>query len=228
MAKTPPTIIYDLDGTLVDTAPDLLHTLNVTLAGRGYKTVDPNDVADLVGHGAKAMLGRAFTKLGVVAEEAEVEEMFRRFLGNYEANLTQKGSAPYPGVLPVLGAFQAAGCAQGVCTNKFESGAVKLLNNLDMSQYFGTIVGGDTLPTRKPDPEHVLETIRRLGGDPAHAVMVGDSANDAISAREAGVACVLVDFGYTSIPAHELGADHVISHFGTLPEAVAALTGFTA
>lgn len=226
MTTRPPTIIYDLDGTLVDTAPDLLHTLNVTLADRGYRMVDPNDVADLVGNGARAMLGAAFTKLGVVADEAEVDAMFRNFLGHYEANLTQKGSAPYPGVLPVLTSYQAAGSFQAVCTNKFERGAVKLLGNLNMSGYFSAIVGGDTLAVRKPDAEHVLETIRRAGGDPAHSVMVGDSANDVNAAHAAGVPCVLVDFGYTAIPARELGAEKVISHFGTLPDAVAEITGF--
>ncbi|MGB0919733.1 MAG: HAD hydrolase-like protein [Alphaproteobacteria bacterium] len=226
MTKTPPTMIYDLDGTLVDTAPDLLHTLNLTLADRGYRTVDPNDVADFVGQGAKAMLGRAFTKLGVVTQEEEVDEMFRSFLGHYEANLTQKGSAPYPGVVPVLEAYQAAGGAQGVCTNKFESGAVKLLGNLNLSHFFGAIVGGDTLAVRKPDAEHVLETIRRVGGDPANSIMVGDSANDSLAAKAAGIPCVLVDFGYTAVPARELGADKVISHFGNLPDAVAEITGF--
>jgi len=223
--ESPLTIIYDLDGTLVDTAPDLVHTLNATLRRFDFRPVSPDDVGDLIGNGAKAMLERAFSLLGRPQEPESISFMFDHFLNHYVDNLTRHGSTPYPHVVNVLDAYKQAGVLQGVCTNKFQTGAEGVLRELDLHKYFPAIVGGDALAVRKPDPMHITETVRRLGGSPERAVMVGDSKNDAAAAQAAGIPVVLVTYGYTNIPVQQMGADIIIDSFDELPSAVKALTG---
>lgn len=218
-------IIYDLDGTLVDTAPDLVHTLNATLKKFEFNPVSHDDVGELIGNGAKAMLERAFKLLGKPQEPEFVSFMFDEFLNYYIDNLTRAGSTPYPHVEKVLTAFEGAGALQGVCTNKFQTGAEGVLRELNLARYFPAIVGGDALSVRKPDPMHITETIRRLGGSKEKAIMVGDSKNDAAAAQAAGIPVILVTYGYTSIPVTEMGADIIIDSFDELPGAIKAVTG---
>lgn len=219
------TIVYDLDGTLVDSAPDLLHTLNTVLNRFGYPQTDPDEIGNLVGNGAKAMLTRAFSLMGKPQEPAVLDHLFDEFLNHYVDNLTRHGTAPYPHVVEVLDAFDQAGVAQGICTNKFQTGAEGLLAELNLTRYFPAVLGGNALSVRKPDPLHVTETVRRLGGTLDKAVMVGDSKNDSAAAQAAGIPVILVSYGYTAEPAHKLGADMVIDRFDELPGAIKAVTG---
>ncbi len=214
-----PAILFDLDGTLVDTAPDLAASMNVLLVRRGRRQLELNHVRDMVGQGAKALMTKAMAATGTPATTAEIEEMYEEFLVYYGANIAET-SRPFPGVMTALETLRDAGCAMGVCTNKPESMSRLLLNTLDMGSYFSTIVGGDTLAVRKPDPEHVLETMRRLGGDLSATVMVGDSQADIVSAQAANVPAIAVTFGYTPEPVATYNPDRQIDHFDELVGAI--------
>lgn len=218
----PATILFDLDGTLVDTAPDLVATTNAVLAARSIEPVSYPVLRNMIGHGARAMLVTALEYRSVAASDEEVGAMHRAFLDHYEANIAVE-SAPFPRLDEALDALEAQGHRFAVCTNKYEALARRLLEALSLSQRFVRIVGPDTLGVAKPDPAHVLGAIRLAGGDAARAVMVGDSAADVDAAKAAGVPSVAVTFGYTATPAAELGASRVIDDYGELPGAVAAL-----
>lgn len=215
-------IVFDLDGTLVETAPDLHGALVHVLEAHGRRPVTLQDVRNIVGDGARATLERGFATTGAPLEAAAFEEAFQMFLRHYAANVARL-SRPFEGVEEVLTRFREAGAALGVCTNKPQGLSDSLLQQLDLTKYFGTIVGGDALPVRKPDPAHLTATIERLKRNGAPAVMVGDSRNDVAAARAAGVPVVLVSFGYTSTPVQELGGDIIIDHFRDLPAALAEL-----
>ncbi len=210
-----PAILFDLDGTLVDTAPDLAASMNVLLVRRGRSRLDLEDVRHMVGQGAKALMTKAMTATGTPATTDEIEEMYPEFLEYYGANIAVT-SRPFPGVMTALKTLRASGCAMGVCTNKPESMSRLLLDTLDMGAYFSSIVGGDTLAVRKPDPEHVLETMRRIGGEPAATVMVGDSQADIVAAQAANVPVIAVTFGYTEEPVATYRPDRQIDHFDDL------------
>jgi phosphoglycolate phosphatase len=165
---------------------------------------------------------------GIAANKAElsagdVDRLFRVFLDHYAAHIADE-SRPFPGLVAALDRFADRGWSLAVCTNKLEYLSRLLVEALGLSPRFAALTGGDTFAFKKPDARHLLETIARAGGDPRHAVMVGDSATDIDTARNAGVPVVAVDFGYTSVPVSELGPDRVISHFDELWDAVSALT----
>lgn len=216
-----PVAVFDLDGTLVDSAPDLLAALNAAMAQAGYAALPPETALGTVGHGAKAMIEAALAAIGVEPTPARVQPMHRHFLEHYEANIAV-GTRPFPGVLDALDRLAADGALLAVCTNKFEGLSVRLLEELDMIGRFAAIVGADTLGVRKPDPGHLTGTIARAGGDPRRAVMVGDSRADIDAAKAAGVPVIAVDFGYTTVPVAELGPDHVISTYAALYPLAAA------
>lgn len=224
MTTPPLTIVYDLDGTLADTAPDLLATLNTILKRSGFKMVEPQLVGHLVGRGARAMIERALKSFGRTPDPETIDRLFEEFLDYYVDNITREGSALYPGVAETLIGFDEGGIIQGVCTNKFQRGADLMLRNLNIHHHFKAVLGGNALKTRKPDPHHVLETIRRAGGDPARALMIGDSATDLNAARAAHVPCILVDYGYSDTPVDALDPDAVISHFGEIEGLIPTLT----
>jgi len=203
------TIVFDLDGTLVDTAPDLTNALNHALRLHGYKPVAPQRVREAVGRGAPAMIYEA---LGL---EVAIEDILADFLVHYEANIAVH-SRPFPGALAALDRLQDAGAKLAVCTNKRERLANLLLRSLDIHHYFATIAGRDTFPVSKPHPGHLLGTVAASGGDPARAVMVGDSSVDLEAAKGAGISSVLVSFGYCRPPLGGLRADKVISSFDGL------------
>jgi phosphoglycolate phosphatase len=215
-------IIFDLDGTLVDSAPDLHGALAHVLAETGRASVRLDDVRNMVGDGARAMLERGFAATGGPLEGAAFEAAFRLFLSHYGANVARLSRA-FEGVEEALAGLQAAGAALGVCTNKPQALTEALLEALALDQHFGAVIGGDALPVRKPDPAHLEATLDRLNRSGAPAVMVGDSRNDVAAARGAGLPVILVSFGYTTVPVHELGADLVIDHFRDLPAALAEL-----
>ena len=210
------TVVFDLDGTLVDTAPDLIGALNVVLGERGLAPVPVEAARHLVGRGGRVLLQRGFADAGAQMPEGEADALFARFLDAYRARIAQD-SRPYPGVEAALDALAHAGARLAVCTNKPGEYARLLLDALDLSRRFAAVVGADEVAARKPDPRHLLDTVARAGGEAARALMVGDSEADALAARGAAAPVVLVSFGYTETPAAELGADAVIDGFDALP-----------
>lgn len=225
------TIIFDLDGTLVDTAPDLIATLNVIMSREGLPAVPEDEARLLIGHGARRMLERGLALAGVVpgdpspsgqADGLCLDRLFREFVDHYAGHLADQ-SRPFPGVEAALDTLAARGCTFAVCTNKLEHLSVRLLASLGLAGRFVTICGQDTFSVRKPDPEALLSTLRRAGGALDRAVMVGDSLTDIAAAKAARMPVVAVDFGYTEVPVAELGPDRIISHYSHLPDAVAAL-----
>lgn len=215
-------IIFDLDGTLVDSAPDLAATGNELLRRRGREEVSLDQVRAMVGKGAMVLMERMMAATGTPATRDELKAMLPEYLEHYGANIAAN-TAPFPGVREALQGLAERQALMAVCTNKFEELSHSLLQQIELSHHFNAVLGGDSLAVRKPDGGHVLGTIERVGGDPARAIMVGDSHNDIDAARDAGVKSIAVSFGYTEIPPHDLGADRVIDHFDELIPAIDAL-----
>ena len=215
-----PTIVFDLDGTLVDTAPDLLDSLNHTLDAGGAPPTDVAGFRQFVGHGARVLIERAYQAQRRALPVDEHDRLFALFLEHYGANIPGQ-SKPFPGVVEALDRFSAAGFLLAVCTNKTEEFSRRLLVGLGISGYFEAICGQDTFAFRKPDPRHLTETIRIAGGTPDSSVMVGDSRTDIDTAKAAGIPVVAVDFGYTDRHVRELEPSVVISHFDELTVALA-------
>jgi len=217
-----PTVVFDLDGTLIDTAPDLVDTLNVILARHDVAPVAFDQARTMIGAGVKPLLQRALASKGRQLPSEEIDKLFGEYLEIYAAHIADR-SRPFPGLERALDALSAQGCTFAVCTNKLEWLSVRLLEKLNLAQRFAAICGQDTFAMRKPDPDMLRLTIARAGGDTGHAVMVGDSMTDVATARAATIPVIAVDFGYTDTPPAELGADRLISHFDALPAAVAEL-----
>lgn len=216
-----PTIVFDLDGTLVDTAPDLIDTLNLVFAREGLAPVDYATARNLIGGGARAMIARGVETEGRVLDAAKVEQMFVDFIAHYSAHVADR-SQPFPGLDEALDTLAGLGCRFAVCTNKLEGLSHLLLEQLKLTERFAAICGQDTFGIQKPDPEILRRTIRAAGGSLDRAVMVGDSDTDIRTARAAGIPVIAVDFGYSERPVAQLGPDCVISHFDELPAAIAA------
>lgn len=218
-----PTVVFDLDGTLADTAADLIGTLNVILEREQAPTIAVDRARDVVGAGARAMIQRGLALDGRSVSEERLGALFRDFLDHYGENLAIR-TRLFPGAEAALNRLAQAGYRLAVCTNKVETHSVQLLQALGVAPLFGAICGRDSFPFTKPDPRHLTGTIERAGGDPRHAIMVGDSRTDIDTARNAGLPVIGVTFGYTDVPVQELGPDVVIEHFDALVEAVAALS----
>jgi len=215
-------IVFDLDGTLVDTAPDLIATLNVVLAGEGYGAVAYDAARTMIGAGARHMLERGLGQQGAAASPADLDRMYAGFIAYYAAHIADH-SRPFPGVERSLDRLAAQGARFAVCTNKLEWLSVLLLDRLGLAGRFAAICGQDTFGVAKPHPDMLRRTIARGGGTLAQAVMVGDSSADVAIARAAGVPVIAVDFGYSDIAAARLEPDRIIGHFDELADAVAAL-----
>ncbi|KQT76900.1 phosphoglycolate phosphatase [Methylobacterium sp. Leaf466] len=222
MTSLPPIAVFDLDGTLAETAGDLVGTLNAILAREGLGQLPLDEARDMIGAGAKALIQRGFSAAGRDLTPDRLEALFADFIAHYGRNLCVE-SHLYPGVVQALDALAARGYRLAVCTNKYERHAVELLTLLGVADRFATICGRETFPYFKPDPRHITLTVARAGGDPGRALMVGDSRADIDAAKAAGIPVVGVTFGYTDTPVDALGADRVISHFDDLVEAVTAL-----
>jgi phosphoglycolate phosphatase len=216
-ALTGATIAFDLDGTLVDTAPDLIGTLNVLLAEEGLTPLPLAEARPFIGRGAKWMIERGFQAAGAPIDPPTATRLFDRFLGYYLEHIADE-SRPFPGVETALDALKARGARLCVCTNKRTDLSRALLDALDLSRRFDAIVGADLAPAIKPDPRHLTTAVAAAGGAIDRAVMVGDAATDAGAARGAGAPLILVSFGYTETPAHELAPDLLIDHFDELVE----------
>jgi phosphoglycolate phosphatase len=210
-----PIIVFDLDGTLIDTAPDLLDSLNHSLAGTGLPVIERTDFKRFVGMGGRVMIERAHTAAQKTLAEAEHDRLLRLFLDHYTANIPGK-SRPYPGVIEAIARFEDAGYALAVCTNKYEANSLALIEALGLTRHFTAIAGQDTFPFRKPDPRHLFKTIELANGDAERAVMIGDSRTDIDTAKAAGIPVVAVDFGYTDRHVREFEPSAIISHFDEL------------
>ena len=212
----PPIIVFDLDGTLVDTAPDLLASMNHALSHVGLGPIADDGFRKHVGFGARVMLERAYEASGHEHPGKEtLDELMRHFLDYYQDTMPG-ASRPYDQVLEAIAALQAEGYVAAVCTNKIETNAVRLLKALGIDTLFSAICGQDTFPVRKPDPAHLTGTIDMAGGDPRRAIMVGDSETDILTAQAAKIPVVAVDFGYTDRHVSEFGPDRVISSYAAL------------
>jgi phosphoglycolate phosphatase len=217
------TIVFDLDGTLVDTAPDLAAATNYVLSTLSLAPVDEIEIRNFVGHGALAMIEGALKSQGRTLPQRELYDLFEVFIAHYTANIAAH-SAPFPNAIATLQAMANEGAVLAVCTNKIEAHARALLDALDLSQYFAAITGRDSVGAYKPDPKHLTETIARAAGLTERAVMIGDSETDIRTAKAAGVPIVAVDFGYSTEPVRTFGPDLIISNFSELPGAVRKLT----
>ncbi|MBC8036732.1 MAG: phosphoglycolate phosphatase [Rhizobiales bacterium] len=205
-------VIFDLDGTLVDTAPDLMRATNHVLEGLGRSSVGLHEVRDFTGHGARALITRGLAATGGLPEDFDIEPHYRSFVAYYADNIAV-GSKAFPGLLVLLDRLRDEGIALGVCTNKLEGLSIRLLEALGMMKYFGSVVGPDTLGISKPDPRPFHESVERLGLNAPRAIMVGDSETDILTARAAGVPVIGVSFGYTPKPIAEYGPDRIIAHY---------------
>ncbi|MGO4194344.1 HAD family hydrolase [Rhizobium sp. YAF28] len=216
-------VVFDLDGTLLDTHVDLVESLNYTIAALNLEPVTYDDLTHLVGQGARVMIERACKLQGRPISQEELPALVERFVAHYSANMPGH-TEPYPGLVAAMDSLKASGYALAVCTNKMEGLATVLLEKLGLTHYFDAITGGDTFEYRKPDARHLTGTIERAGGDVARAVMIGDSVNDIAVAKNAGVPAIAVPFGYSDVPVSALDPDVIITHFDELtPELVESL-----
>lgn len=214
-------VIFDLDGTLVDTAPDLWRATNHCLALRGRRDVTLDEVRAFVGHGARKLIARGLAATGELLDAREIEVLYGEFVAYYSANIAV-GSTPFPGCVALLDRLKAEGISLGICTNKLEGLSVRLIDALGLDAYFDAIVGPDTIGIAKPDPAPYREALRRLAGQDGRSLLIGDTETDVLTARAAGVPIIGVTFGYTPTPIEEFKPDALISDFGDAFEPILA------
>jgi len=216
------TVIFDLDGTLIDTSADLIAAANACFRHRGLGDVlDPVADAAIAFRGGRAMLTEGFSRSGA-GGPAEVEEDYDKLLTAYGAAIAIY-STPYPGAWQAVEMLKNRGCAVGICTNKPEGLAKSLMDEMGTSHVLPVLVGADTLPVRKPDPEPLWEVVRRNGADRDRAVLVGDTETDVKAARAAGMPVILVSFGPEGPGIARLNPDAMLDHFDDLPDLVERL-----
>lgn len=218
------TVLYDLDGTLIESAKDMQVAVSKVLADHGLPEATEADMRAFMGQGSKVTMDRAFIKYGRKLDDAALSAVTREFVRYYEADPVSHTTA-FPGVAEVVARFGRMGLKQGVCTNKFERPSRMILEHLKLMPPISDVAGADTFPVRKPDPKHILMLLERMGGSAERAVMVGDSIHDLEAAHAAGLPAVLVSWGYTDKPASELGAEVVIQQFDALPRALEEIAG---
>jgi phosphoglycolate phosphatase len=221
MAK-PTTLVFDLDGTLADTAGDLVATLNAILAREGLMPLPLGQARDMIGAGARALIQRGFQASGRPLSPERLDQLFVAFLDHYREHLVEQ-TVLYDGVEAALDKLETDGYRFAVCTNKVEEHSVRLLDALGVSSRFAAICGRDSFAFFKPDPRHLTATVQKAGGDPTRAIMIGDSRTDIDTARAAGVPVIAVTFGYTDMPVATMNPDRLIDHFDELHEAVRAV-----
>ncbi|GAB4236558.1 MAG: phosphoglycolate phosphatase [Methyloligellaceae bacterium] len=214
--------MFDLDGTLVDSVPDIAAALNDLFAEQGWSPFAEEEVRGMVGGGVPKLIERALRARELAVEAERHAALAARFIALYGPRATRQ-TRPYPGVRAVLEQFAASGTAMAVCTNKPEAITRAMIAELGLGRFFGAFVGGDTLAVKKPAPEPVLEALGQLGCPRSGAVMVGDSGADAKAARAAGLPVVLVTYGYSREPVAQLGADALVDSFCELPRVLSRL-----
>jgi phosphoglycolate phosphatase len=216
-------VVFDLDGTLVDTAPDLIDALNFVLGREGLPPVPLHSARAMIGAGARKLIERGLELEGRNMGVADINRLTSDFIDYYAAHIAD-ASRPFEGLESALDDLDRSGYRFAVCTNKLEWLSKLLLDRLGLSSRFSAICGADTFGISKPDPAILQQTIARAGGQLSHAVMVGDAGPDIGVARRAGVPVIGVEFGYTDIPIADLKPDRLIGHMRDLPAAVASLT----
>ncbi len=224
MSFSPSTIIFDLDGTLVDSARDLSSALNHVLRHNKRPEIDLDNVRHMVGDGAKALIIKGFTETGTLPNENELKGILEEFLKFYSKNIAQK-TIIFPGAINILKKLSNQGIPLGLCTNKVMSLTTKLVNEIGLVDYFDVIVGGDSFDWQKPDPRHISSTLEMLGCDAKKAIMVGDSSNDILAARKAGLKSICVSFGYSKVPVAQLEPDAIIDHYDDFFNALNYISG---
>ena len=216
------TIAFDLDGTLVETHRDIVGALNRLLASHGLPPEPMESAKTLIGGGVLALLRRGFERAGAGWEEAHAPSLFEAFVADYVDHIADH-SRPFDGVVETLERLAARGALLVVATNKRTDLSDLLLGKLDLTRHFAAVVGPDRVSAKKPSGTHLIEAVRRVGGDPARAIMVGDASPDTEAARDAGMPCVVATFGYTPVPPETLGGDVLIDVFPDLEAAVEGL-----
>ena len=213
------TIVFDLDGTLVDTAPDLIDTLNVVFTREGLPPVPYDTARKLIGGGARMMISRGLKAEGRVLATADLERLFADFIAYYSEHIADR-SRPFPGLIEALDVLAERGHRFAVCTNKLERLSVLLLQKLGLLDRFAVVCGQDTFGVQKPDPEILRRTIAAAGGSAQHAIMIGDFLTDIRTARGASVPVIAVDFGYSEDPVSGYAPDRIVGRFSQLPAAI--------
>jgi phosphoglycolate phosphatase len=211
-------LVFDLDGTLIDSAPDLHQAVLKVLAEEGRPSITLDELKTMVGDGAPILVKRVFAHVGHDAGE-KLPHLVARYLAHYESAIAVH-TRLYPRVHETLGRLQAAGHRMAVCTNKAHKPSIHVLDALDLSKYFDAVIGGDATPAKKPDPRHVLAVLEKLSARPANAAMIGDGANDLIAARDAGVAVIHARYGYGITRDHDVTPDAIIDDFAAIPDAI--------
>lgn len=212
----PTCIVWDLDGTLVDSAPDLATALNAVLDKRGFFTHSVDVVRTMIGNGVPKLVERGFNAVGMRLDAAQLDELVAMFVQEYKTCATEH-TRPYPNIVETLEKIHGMNIPMGVCTNKPEAFTRQILEDLSLAEYFSSVVGGDTTSSRKPDPQPVLACLRGLVSEPVSSLMIGDSVHDVHAAHAAGVTVGVVPWGYRSAPVEELGADFVLHDITALP-----------
>src|SRR4051795_10409192 len=218
----PRTVVFDLDGTLVDTAPDLIAALNFVLDREGLPPVPLKSARNMIGAGARKLIERGLELEGNAMSVADVDRLMKDFIDYYAAHIAD-ASRPFEGLEAALDELAAQGCRFAVCTNKLEWLSKRLLDQLGLTARFSAICGADTFGASKPDPAILRGTVARAGGQLSSTIMVGDAGTDIGVARRAGVPVIAVEFGYTDVPIAELKPDRLIGHMRDLPAAVESL-----
>ena len=218
-----PTVVFDLDGTLVDTAPDLINALNFILAREGLAPVPLHAARNMIGAGARKLLERGLELEGRTVSLAELDRLTDDFINHYAEHIAD-ASRPFDGLEAALDDLESSGYRFAVCTNKLEWLSKRLLDRLNLSPRFAAICGADTFGVSKPDPAILRQTVARAGGELSSAIMVGDAGPDVGVARRAGIPVICVSFGYTEVPVADLKPDRVIDHMRELRGAIESLT----
>ncbi len=217
-------VIFDLDGTLVDTAPDLHRALTFVLERENIAVPDLETVRPFVGHGARHLIAQSFKHEQIEISDAALDGLTEDFVDHYARNIAVD-SMLFPGLRGCLEQLSRMGTRLGVCTNKRTHLAQLLLEQMELDSFFSVVLGGDALDVRKPHPFHLLETIRRVKSSPHQAVLIGDSTTDAEAARNANVPFIAVSFGYCDVALSALGATAIIDQFGDLIPALEQIFG---
>ena len=213
------TVIFDLDGTLVDTANDIKYALEKSMEKYTIEPLDINELQKYIGKGSRFLIDRALEKSQILLSKHQKDELLQEFLKTYEINI-DKYSKTYFGIIDCLNWLKKENIKVGICTNKSEFLAKKLINKLKLNDFFQAIIGGDSLSVRKPNPKHLIHTIEKLSALKSKTIMIGDSITDVKAARNADLPVLVVSWGYTEIPPEKLGGDLLIKHGDDLIEGI--------
>lgn len=217
------TLVFDLDGTLVETAPDLHAALNHTLSVKDLGPVSLETIRMMIGDGAKALIRKGLAHHGAAVDEDEVDALlWPTFLEHYRANITRL-SEPFDACVPTLSDLKDQGATLAVCTNKAQALAEAVLAGLTLTKHFSAVVGGDVLGVKKPDAHHLTETIKKAGGNPTRAIMIGDAWTDERAARAAQLPFVFVSFGYGTLTGQPYDRLRSIDHWRDMQQALSEL-----